>query len=87
MTLSGTVSHITLSVRYIESSQMSALDEVYVSQASADQRKGRAGRVREGVCFRLYTRNKSVETKATFCSVVIRVHVNLLKPSNVPEFL
>ncbi|MCL2067653.1 MAG: ATP-dependent RNA helicase [Treponema sp.] len=34
----------------------SSLVESPVSKASANQRKGRAGRTREGVCYRLYTR-------------------------------
>ncbi|MDR2952058.1 MAG: ATP-dependent RNA helicase [Treponema sp.] len=34
----------------------SSLIEAPVSKASANQRKGRAGRTREGVCYRLYTR-------------------------------
>mmetsp|Transcript_29832 Transcript_29832/g.89732 ORF Transcript_29832/g.89732 Transcript_29832/m.89732 type:complete len:768 (+) Transcript_29832:184-2487(+) len=36
----------------------SVLRSGYVSQASANQRKGRAGRTRPGVCFRLYTRRR-----------------------------
>uniref|UniRef100_A0A673N0X8 ATP-dependent RNA helicase DHX29 n=1 Tax=Sinocyclocheilus rhinocerous TaxID=307959 RepID=A0A673N0X8_9TELE len=40
--------------RYHESSQVSSLVETFVSKASALQRQGRAGRVREGFCFRLY---------------------------------
>ena len=35
---------------------MSELKEVSISKASAQQRSGRAGRVQEGTCFRLYTR-------------------------------
>ncbi|XP_030623769.1 ATP-dependent RNA helicase DHX29 [Chanos chanos] len=42
--------------RYHESSQMSSLVETFVSKASALQRQGRAGRVRQGFCFRLYTK-------------------------------
>jgi HrpA-like RNA helicase len=34
----------------------SSLVEAPVSKASANQRKGRAGRTREGTCYRLYTR-------------------------------
>ncbi|OWF52378.1 ATP-dependent RNA helicase Dhx29 [Mizuhopecten yessoensis] len=44
--------------RYMESSQMSALREVYISKANAKQRQGRAGRVREGYCFRMYTNER-----------------------------
>ncbi|KAJ8399999.1 hypothetical protein AAFF_G00400380 [Aldrovandia affinis] len=42
--------------RYHESSQMSSLVETFVSKASALQRQGRAGRVRDGFCFRLFTK-------------------------------
>ncbi|XP_027766093.1 ATP-dependent RNA helicase DHX29 isoform X3 [Empidonax traillii] len=44
--------------RYHESSQMSSLQETFVSKASALQRQGRAGRVRDGFCFRMYTRDR-----------------------------
>lgn len=35
---------------------LSNLQETWVSQAAAQQRRGRAGRVRPGVCFRLFSR-------------------------------
>ncbi|KAM4707688.1 ATP-dependent RNA helicase DHX29 [Discoglossus pictus] len=44
--------------RYHESSQMSSLVEMFISKASAMQRQGRAGRVRDGFCFRLYTKER-----------------------------
>ncbi|XP_007195657.1 ATP-dependent RNA helicase DHX29 isoform X1 [Balaenoptera acutorostrata] len=44
--------------KYHESSQMSSLVETFVSKASALQRQGRAGRVRGGFCFRMYTRER-----------------------------
>ncbi|XP_059483875.1 probable ATP-dependent RNA helicase DHX35 [Neocloeon triangulifer] len=45
-----------MKLRWFNTSSLTdALIVVPVSQASADQRAGRAGRVRPGMCFRLYT--------------------------------
>ncbi|XP_068731445.1 putative ATP-dependent RNA helicase DHX57 [Montipora capricornis] len=41
--------------RYDSTKRMECLDEVWVSQANARQRRGRAGRVTSGVCFHLFT--------------------------------
>ncbi len=38
--------------------QMGALVETWISKANGTQRKGRAGRVREGQCYRLYSESK-----------------------------
>jgi HrpA-like RNA helicase len=43
----------------------SSLVEAPVSKASANQRKGRAGRTREGTCYRLYTR-RDFESRGLF---------------------
>lgn len=43
--------------RFDPLSKMVKLEEVWVSRAAAKQRRGRAGRVRPGVCWKLYTRN------------------------------
>ena len=43
----------------------SSLMEVPVSKASCNQRRGRAGRTRPGVCYRLYTR-KDFESRALY---------------------
>jgi len=43
----------------------SSLVEAPISKASANQRKGRAGRTREGTCYRLYTR-KDFENRPLF---------------------
>ena len=42
--------------RYNEHKRMCSLEEVFISQASSAQRKGRAGRVRPGFCFKLFSR-------------------------------
>lgn len=45
-------------VIYNTESHISEMKEVWISKASAEQRKGRAGRVQEGLVYRLYTRKK-----------------------------
>ena len=55
--------------RFDPASGMTALETVRVSQASADQRRGRAGRLGPGVCYRLWP---EAETRA-------------LKPHDEPE--
>ena len=48
-------SGLTRVLRYDASSGMNRLKTVSVSRASAEQRKGRAGRLGPGVCYRLYS--------------------------------
>ncbi len=49
-------SGLTRRLRHDASSGMNRLITVSVSKASADQRKGRAGRLGPGICYRLYSR-------------------------------
>jgi ATP-dependent helicase HrpB len=44
--------------RFSPTTGMTRLDTVRVSQASADQRRGRAGRVAPGVCYRLWAEHE-----------------------------
>jgi len=48
---SGKVKEISYDPKY----KMQRLQEFWISRASAEQRKGRAGRTGPGVCFRLYS--------------------------------
>ena len=47
---SGKVKEMSFDPKY----KMQKLQEFWISRASAEQRKGRAGRTGPGVCFRLY---------------------------------
>ncbi|CAL1536289.1 unnamed protein product [Lymnaea stagnalis] len=44
--------------RYDQTKSMESLDLVWVSKTNAVQRMGRAGRVKDGVCFHLFTSNQ-----------------------------
>lgn len=50
---------------YNPKSYTSSLEETYVSKASSNQRKGRAGRTCPGTCYRLYSR-KDFETRPEY---------------------
>jgi len=50
--------------RFDPQSGMTQLETVKISKASADQRKGRAGRTQPGVCVRLWTRHTHQHLKA-----------------------
>lgn len=50
----------------------STLQESWISQASAKQRKGRAGRCKAGVCFHLFSRRRHVSMRPFVESELIR---------------
>jgi ATP-dependent helicase HrpB len=51
--------------RFDPNSGFSRLETVNISQASADQRAGRAGRVAEGFCYRLWPQSQRLEPMRT----------------------
>ncbi|XP_061363539.1 DExH-box ATP-dependent RNA helicase DExH7, chloroplastic isoform X2 [Gastrolobium bilobum] len=58
--------------RYNPHKKLSSMVEDWISQANARQRRGRAGRVKPGICFCLYTRHR---------------FERLMRPYQVPEML
>mmetsp|Transcript_12537 Transcript_12537/g.22733 ORF Transcript_12537/g.22733 Transcript_12537/m.22733 type:complete len:1346 (-) Transcript_12537:420-4457(-) len=46
--------------RYDSEKKMSTLTEMWISQASAKQRAGRAGRVKSGTCYRMFTSRAAI---------------------------
>jgi len=80
--------------RYDPASRMSSLVTAWCSKASSRQRRGRAGRVREGYCFHLYSSRKERELAAFTTPEILRtpldalcLQIKVLKLGDVREFL
>ena len=73
---------------------MVKLEEVWASRAACKQRRGRAGRVRAGICYKLYTRNAEAKMSERPEPEIRRVpleqlclSVRAMGITNVPAFL
>eukprot|EP00050_Salpingoeca_kvevrii_P019100 m.82484 g.82484 ORF g.82484 m.82484 type:complete len:1527 (+) comp8262_c0_seq2:687-5267(+) len=65
-------------MQYDSKASMSQLVETWVSKASAKQRRGRAGRVRPGVCYKMYTRHKALQLADQQIPEILRVPIEQL---------
>jgi len=67
-------------MRFDEKRQISRLVETFVAQSNAAQRRGRAGRVREGVAFHLFTKHRHDTYVSSTISILTLVFTADLYP-------
>lgn len=68
--------------------RMIRLAETWASRASCKQRRGRAGRVREGNCYKLYTRNAEMDKmKEATTPEILRVPLENICKKQTNDFL
>ncbi|KAK9846310.1 hypothetical protein WJX81_001334 [Elliptochloris bilobata] len=65
-------------MRYDAARGIARLQETWVSLAAAQQRRGRAGRVRPGICFRLFSRSQAAALQEHQAPEVLRVPLQAL---------
>ncbi|XP_045199869.2 uncharacterized protein LOC123554061 [Mercenaria mercenaria] len=63
-------------MRFDPKKNMNSLDVVSVSQSSANQRKGRAGRTSSGICYRLYTLEDYKRMDRAASPEILRIQVS-----------
>ncbi|MEW8541895.1 MAG: helicase-related protein [Candidatus Thiodiazotropha sp.] len=62
-------------MRYDPKKNMNSLSIYPVSRSSAEQRKGRAGRMAPGTCYRLFTEGTFAEMEPNTKPEILRVHL------------
>ena len=62
-------------MRYDAKRNMNSLSIYPISRSSAEQRKGRAGRMAPGTCYRLYTEGDFTEMESNTKPEILRVHL------------
>lgn len=71
---SGKMKEMTYDPNY----KMQRLKELWISKASADQRKGRAGRTGPGICYRLYSEKEFYDLESYTKAEIFRVPLESL---------
>jgi ATP-dependent RNA helicase DHX8/PRP22 len=62
-------------MKYDQKRNLNSLEVSIISQSSADQRKGRAGRTESGICFRLYTEEDFQAMEKSSKPEILRVNL------------